>query len=247
MRADLQEHTDRLQWVQDEIDRLDEEVQAYLETKPCEVRWHYDFSKNPPTRLYYPVEVSPPPKGVQIRTGTLINELRSILDALACTLAARNGASQAAIKETYFPTAQSAADYQSDPRIRRKIKHLFPADQLLIDNLRPYRGGNDLLFTLHSADVLRKHQRLVLFANSLENIVVLPGIIDGARLGRIGFEPGPVSRRPIIAEQPHDYHQPLDVSVTVTFAEPPWIEGKPISATLRDFACEVKSALEVFH
>jgi hypothetical protein len=102
----------------------------------------------------------------------MINEMRAILDALACTLAVRDGAENVTL--TYFPTGKDQETFESKS-VQQKVRHLSEQDRQIIVDLKPYRGGNDMLYALHSSDI-RKHQRLIVMAS----------VVAGTTLGKKG-------------------------------------------------------------
>jgi hypothetical protein len=111
-------------------------------------------------RKAYYVTANPVPAIINAETGSIINSIRTSLDLLASVLAARNG--YAGSRQTYFPVCKSLADFQNNKSGGlAKIKRLSAADQATIASLRPYQGGDDLLFALHDLDIMRKHRRLV--------------------------------------------------------------------------------------
>ncbi len=58
----------------------------------------------------------------------------------------------------YFPICKSLARFQ---KAKAKLTELSAADLAIIESLRPYPGGDDLLYALHELDNTRKHRRLV--------------------------------------------------------------------------------------
>ena len=105
------------------------------------------------------------PVNFRVSFGTTLNELRACLDSLACALAVKNGKSD---KGVYFPISASRTIFEGDGY--RKMRKLSQDDQNIIANLKPYKGGNNGLFHLHRADILRKHIRLLPFAGSLAGV-----------------------------------------------------------------------------
>ena len=86
--------------------------------------------------------------------------IRSSLDILAVTLAERNG--HIAPKDVYFPIANCVLDF-IDPvhGAIKKIARLSDIDRRAIEKLKPYQGGDDMLFSLHQLDLIRKHRKLI--------------------------------------------------------------------------------------
>lgn len=103
----------------------------------------------------------PVPLALRSKAGTIVNDLRSILDALACALAKREKKN---CKHVYFPIAESKAIFE-DVGIK-KISKLSPTNQGIIAGLAPYKEGDAMLHYLHQVDINRKHQTLAAGAPS---------------------------------------------------------------------------------
>ncbi len=89
--------------------------------------------------------------------GDAIHNLRASLDILAVALVARNGGNT---KGVYFPFADSAENFEEMIR-RRHFDRASATDQSILRNLRPYKGGNHLLRSLHDLDIQDKHHSLI--------------------------------------------------------------------------------------
>jgi hypothetical protein len=97
---------------------------------------------------------------INAEVGVIINSIRSSLDILITSVALRYGYTNT--NRTYFPITNSEADFV-DGKYNGKeaIQALPPRERSIIENLKPWRGGNNLLFALHKLDIMRKHQRLI--------------------------------------------------------------------------------------
>jgi hypothetical protein len=63
------------------------------------------------------------------------------------------------------------------------VKGLPSAQSTLIENVKPYHGGNSLLWALHRLDILRKHKRLI-------EVAIWPGAMSVSGWGLSGkFHP----------------------------------------------------------
>jgi hypothetical protein len=110
-------------------------------------------------KLYRFRNIRPLDPIVHAEAGAIIHSIRSSLDVLACTLAARNGCQDS--RSTYFPIGKSSADFLSK-NFMEKIKRLSQVDRQVIIDLQPYPGGKgDTLCRLHEMDLTRKHRRLL--------------------------------------------------------------------------------------
>src|SRR5205807_7666926 len=89
-----------------------------------------------------------------------INTLRSSLDILATSLAARSGVCKP--EDAYFPVARSETAFNAGNYKGSKfVKGLPGAERAIIEALKPYKGGNEPLYALHQLDIMRKHRRLI--------------------------------------------------------------------------------------
>lgn len=239
---DLAEHFARLDWVRGEIDKLAKELAEFAASDPIQVIWHFEIPQCNPWRIYRTKQVAHLPQVTQIHAGVIINELRAILDALACALAVRNGHDN--VKGTYFPTGQTKEIF--DDQLKRKTKKLSAQDRDTIATLRPFLGGNDLLYALHSSDIIRKHQRLIVLTGNVENFSMGSNrgwSLDGSKFDYI--KAGQPIGEPFARLAP-DYHIEFRFSVVAVFAEPDAIKSKPVVTVLNDFAGAVESILKLF-
>lgn len=100
----------------------------------------------------------PIPAKVEGGAADAIHNLRVSLDQLACCLAAHNGHPDS--RSTYFPFGNDLQDFVS-ASTQRKVSRLTKAAQDIIAAQEPYRGGNDLLWSLHALDLMDKHRQLI--------------------------------------------------------------------------------------
>lgn len=242
---DLDDHFERLKWSLGQIDLLEAEVTKYTDSDPLEVYWQMGLERLNPSRIYKTRVREPVPKSIQIHAGTIINEMRAILDSLVVTLAARNGHLDS--NDTYFPTAKSANGFR-DPRVQRKFRRLSDADKQTITNLQPWLGGNDVLYALHSSDIIRKHQRLILISGDVGSTRLGSEggwVLEGGKLDFIRAGPGHPIGEPI-ARLALNYHIEIKHGAVVAFSEPDLIKSKPVIETLHDFAGLVEVVLRQF-
>lgn len=240
MANDLQDHFDRVEWVRSEIvGTLRDEVDGFEYGSACRLETKTNWFKKQKYIIARPN--IPMPKSIPIRAGVLKNELRAVLDSLACTLAFRNG--NDAVRSVSFPIADSEAAFL-DAQTQLKIKKLSLADQKLIASLKPYRGGNDWLYALHVNDRVRKHQRLLTTAVSTKGIAIMGGTYFQSDKFAYG---GNLADGVVVAELGLFSFPELKVSASICFAEPPYLKGKEVVPTLHQLANQVEAALRIFN
>jgi hypothetical protein len=153
MRDDLRDAQTAVDWAVEQMPKLQRRITDWADSYAT--RMAVENGK----KAYY-VTANPVPAIINAETGSVINSIRSSLDLLASALATRSG--HPGSRQVYFPICKSLADFQNTKSGgKAKIKHLSAADQAVIESLRPYKGGDDLLFALHELDIMRKHRRLV--------------------------------------------------------------------------------------
>lgn len=94
--------------------------------------------------------------------GDVLHNLRSTLDHLVYHLAlvANPNASDDVLRKVSFPIGKSLEDYKT-LRARRLEGLIEPRAVKFIDSLKPYKGGNDLLWRLNEASNIDKHRKLI--------------------------------------------------------------------------------------
>lgn len=259
MKLDCLELFERADAAQHEIDdlkvRVDEFVKDAVRIEVNQSRASR-FGQQTLSELWL-TQTKPVPVALRAKAGMIANELRAILDGLATCLAIRNGGSA---RSAYFPISRSEEIFANDGR--RKISSWRPEDVTILELLRPFKGGNDLLFALHEADRTRKHQRLgsclagatrfdipgVIAAEgdielSVENVVLNGVRHGGIKLNtRSGLTEVGVPR--LVGTVPSSL--PYSVKTDIAYADPPELAGKPIVPTLRAFADLTRSVVGMF-
>lgn len=89
--------------------------------------------------------------------GDVIQNLRTALDHLANQLV-WVGTGQEPSRKIAFPIAESFDTYEADKV--RKIKGVRSDAAKFIDDLKPYKGGNDALWRIHELNNIDKHRML---------------------------------------------------------------------------------------
>jgi hypothetical protein len=95
--------------------------------------------------------------------GDIIHNLRSALDHLAHQLVRIGSPGKEVSRRIEFPIAKDLATYESDKT--GKIKGMRPEAKKAIDELKPYKGGNDSLWRIHELDNFDKHRALFTVAS----------------------------------------------------------------------------------
>jgi len=137
------------------INDLQIEINAFLNTKPYVI----STKQNPQTRqlIYYISSVKDVPSQVALIAGDCLQNIRSALDHLAWQLVESNG--QKPTTSTCFPIHDDAAKYKS--RYMGQVRGMSNAAINAINAIKPYKGGNDVLWKIHKLNNVDKHRLLI--------------------------------------------------------------------------------------
>lgn len=113
MCGDLSDAKAAVDWAVTQLPILVKRIGAWRQNKPYAVR--IDTVSDPGRKLYRLTGIRALDPIINAEAGVIIHSIRSSLDLLACTLAARNGFSES--KRTYFPIWKTEADF-FDPQSR---------------------------------------------------------------------------------------------------------------------------------
>jgi hypothetical protein len=150
----------RLEWANQHIQQFEREIQAF------HARDNYRLIANVDPQFPHLVQLTdPPPIPPQLNliASDAVYSMRVSLDYLACSLAVLNHGS---MSNVYFPIAASVEEYAKLPT-QRKIKKLSAEAKRFIHGLKPYKGGNNLLWAINEINKTDKHRNLVLFDEAI--------------------------------------------------------------------------------
>jgi hypothetical protein len=159
MRPDLLEAQASVDWPLSQLPDLSKRLDEWLKRGvTIEVK---ELPSPADTNLIVAVENEFLPLHFHAEVGAYINSIRSSLDVLAMTLVTRHNIP---IPEhrVYFPITKTKEEFEKKGSVAQELLDGLPAlEQRLLRELKPYQGGNDMLWTLHHLDIVRKHRRLL--------------------------------------------------------------------------------------
>jgi hypothetical protein len=185
-----------------------------------------------------------PPVGAALLLGDAIHNFRAALDHTISAVAAANGH---AMDETRFPFAKSAANIEQ--AIKRGAALAGDTAMQICRELKPYPGGNEALWGLHTADIADKHRSIIpaaaygnfqfrLLPNSHQ-----PGIGMEVPIYPLGDEPNFI---PAIEGREHEHPSELGLSLNVIFPNDGPLGGYPMVATLYEVGRLVQCVVDEF-
>lgn len=256
----LRHVTLKLERAKEHVGDLNRELRAFLDTKPYGVACKTDPKTRKP--VYYVSCVHPIPESIPLIAGDGIQNLMSALDHLAYQIVCSDTMDNPPNPNwIYFPIADDAAKYEA--KKRGKIEGAAQESFDAIDALKPYKGGNDLLWILYRLNNIEKHRLLLTVGSQAEGIhlgqlmaTVVRSLPDDFAK-RSGMLPGLESLSAFLV--PDDKGFPLkegfelyigapdekpnpkqQFRFTVALNEPGIVEGKPLIETLHQLTTLVE-------
>ena len=243
------------------IDDLDISCKFFFASDPYVV----ESKSDPKTgqRAYHLISVKDVPPAISPIVGDILQNLRSALDHMAFQLfkIGPGGRSGEDGRHIYFPIFDDAAMYKSG--VIRKVKGMRQDAIDAIHAVKPYKGGNEILWRLHALNNLAKHRLLITAISSLSAHSILPivraKLIEGFRGSRpndpipdlqgtlMGIRHVPLKAGDILLTIPEsEVEQYMQFRFIITFAEPGIIDGEPIIETLHQMAALVDNIVTSF-
>jgi hypothetical protein len=182
--------------------------------------------------------------------GEVIHNLRSALDHLTVILGELNCCANT--RQIHFPVGRDKAHFEL-PETQKKIKALSPDAQSMIRGLKPYKGGNDLLWAMHECSLVDKHNSLISVAVSRQG-----GPVGSLRLSTLQEGYNYISvpqwnafdKEAIVLTFPKgatvESDDSLGIILSLSFREIDVIKGKSVIATLKQFVDLTKNIVSAF-
>ncbi|MGD9852471.1 MAG: hypothetical protein AB7T38_14530 [Nitrospirales bacterium] len=135
---------------------------------------HEEFVNSHPIEIqqaggtFYVKSIKEPGAIFAATIGDIIQNLVSALDHLAYQLVCMGKNSEGPFNYVYFPFSENEEKYQ-----KRKLQKLKGAKQNvldLMDKVKPYKGGNNILWRLHELNNIDKHRLLITVGGAYNTI-----------------------------------------------------------------------------
>lgn len=236
----------KIERARDHLRDLQDQVSAFLASKPYEVR----AKRDPSTRrlIYFVARASATPTTLPVLAGDVLQNLRSALDHLAYSLEVVGvGSAPPDPRYIAYPISDDEAKYL--PLRNRTIKGARQKAKDAIDATKPYRGGNDVLWRLNKLNIIDKHRLLLTVGSAFRAVDI------GAELGRTmreafpdwpAFPPMKVFLKPAdrlfplkvgdelyIGGVDHPINAEMEFGFDIALGEPGIVDGEPLLETLQ--------------
>jgi hypothetical protein len=227
------------------VDDLHSDITAFLAEQAGTIS--SDLDPDSGDRIYRLHNVPELPAGWTDVIADAAHNLRSALNYLICRLVEANGGTD--ISRVQFPICESATAY-GKTETERLVKGISPAAKGVLDGIKPYAGGNDVLWALSVINNQDKHRfRLCAFPAWNRMVVRKPAgagffthnvmdrlspLVNGTEIGRIRAPHG-------VTE-----HANLQLSFDVAFAEPEVVMGQAVFPLLDELVAAVRDVVDRF-
>ncbi len=174
-----------------------------------------------------------------------VHNLRSSLDIL--WRLAMHGLHPTA-RNAYFPIYDTAKKCESGfPGEPKRANQKAAVD--LLKAAKPYKGGNDALWSLNAIDARNKHEMLTVAVCAFRSLLVKAYPSTTIRMRPEDFL-SPIEDGTIMCHLAGDLPSPMEVqhefTFEVTFGKGEILEGEPVLPTLHQFANTVDGVVEAF-
>lgn len=239
------------------IRELAAEVQTFLASQPYEIFAEDDASAG---QRHYKVRVKAcVPAEWSMIIGDVIHNARSALDLLMVEVVKFCDPNRVSYNHVYFVIRESKEEFEK--ALPEKIKGASAEARRIIEDLKPYKGGDEAFYMLHQLDVADKHKAIIPVGAAHRNVTV-----DIAKPMREAF-PDMAGNLPptLIALRPANRQFPLQdgatvfttgvdgpfnddaqITIEIAFGEGQILEGEPLDPALAQIIQFVEGVIDVF-
>jgi hypothetical protein len=179
--------------------------------------------------VYYLVEAPPIPEEIALIAGDTLQNLRSSLDHLAWALVETNG-EKPIDGATGFPIVdEEPITPKQQASFDRKIEGMGPKAKDIIRSIKPYKGGDDVLWMLHRLNNRDKHRTLFTVGFAVRSITTPYGQIQASPK----FRTGPLENGGELFREDSQISNKVDFIFDIAINEPGLIECEPLIFRLR--------------
>jgi len=247
----------KLERAKEHIRQLETEIRAFHERNPYRIVVEEEPQSG--DQIYrVKIKEQPSPRWATI-IGDIVHNLRSALDLLTNDLVRTN--CKTPNRRTGFPIYESAKKFET--QFFSKVDGASTKAIRIIGRLKPYKGGNQRLWVIHSLDIEDKHRLILSVGAAYRNFTMSMGL-------RLPWKEGEIIKSPPIAIRPADRQYPLkdnaevmrvkaaartsdskvdpDYQFTfeVAFGDGEVVQGEPVLPTLQHLIDYVEDVIDIF-
>lgn len=247
--------TERLVQIKLKVERAEKHVRdfiagdiAFEESRPyCFVR---EFNSQAGQYVFRIRQRQNVPPQLGLIAGDAIHCYRSALDQVIWHSIAKAISGEPG--HCMFPVFGSDSDYKA--QAHTKINGIDSRAVDILDRIKPYKGGNDLLWALHQLDIIDKHRTLLTVDCHIPGNAELVRTSGPPKRGAAEIRyslpiDGAVIDGCIIGTTTHllpDEHYQFYLSHAISINEPKIIDPEPVRTLLAQFSGLVQNIVELF-
>jgi len=236
----------KIEWAKEHIDQVEACIRHLVSEDGYVIR-----PEQNPRNGQYALYVGPPdgfPAQLPLAIGDAVHGLNTVMDYLWSGLA-RTANSQIVSKIT-FPRHETRENLlaQLTNGNHATLKHAFPqAEAFVCDLVKPYRGGNDLVWGLNKLDNVNKHRMLipVIYIMQFGKLVAEAengGVIDISFSTVVNRGPS----YPIALGAPFKVNDDAKATIELFLQDVEVFRDEPIVPLLRNLASAVSEVVDIF-
>jgi len=222
------------------IDELNAALNAFVETDFCSLAVEKDSDTGEHVLQFR--MTTPIPDCVPLILGDAVHNLRASLDFVVSEIIHRANGSRRYIKFPIRDTKQEVEAAVKGGAIKVASQSVISA---IVDEVKPYKGGNDPLCAIHEMDITDKHLLLlpVISVAALTNVAL---VVGGIEMEDCTFEVAGGTVLRIMAGLPGEaeFKNHGKPAFAVRFAQGQPFEGKEIIPALVSFSQIVSSSVD---
>jgi hypothetical protein len=252
----------KIEWAKHHFRELYSVIRSFVRPNPYRIL----VQRDPQTRevLYCVSNDVAVPRDIGLRTGDVIQNLRTAPDYLGCALVTANGG--VVTNRSGFPILDNPLTAPHEQKMfARKVKGMSSTAVDLIPSINAYKGGNDILWRLHALNNIDKHRLLVTVGACMGSWSITQHIdatdmpleqmervgrafaadnfADIMRVGTFPLEKGKI----VWADPPDAKENPnFKFEAEVAMNEPGICEGAPVVTVLSETLREVAATIQFF-
>ena len=223
------------------ISELQQFISEFLKTDFCRI--FIEVDPNDGNQILKFQSIRDMPHELPLVIGDVIHNLRSALDLMTCEIVTMAGESvDRNIEFLVRDDRDKLITAINDRKIKAAPKSII---DLIVDTIKPYKGGNDALCALHDLDILDKHKLLIPVAsvNALMGAVVEDDSHNVFNFGRIMV--GPSGKLNLVkTASKMKITKPGQPAFALLFDKGYPFEGQPVIPTLHQLSQLVSGILQ---
>lgn len=249
--------TNKIERAKQHLEELQKEIDTFFKLQPYKIA----TKRDPETKrlIYYLTDVTSVPDKIALISGDIVQNLRSALDHLAYDLFIKDNRGALLAKHIYFPIEKDHQTYEREKV--RKTGGISSEKLKLIDSVRPYKGGNNVLWAIASLNNTDKHRLLITVGSTFGSVDI--GALLVAQMRKFMKDDDipemPLFIRPadnlfplkrgdqLFIDSPHAELSPqMQFRFEVVLNEKGVAEGQPVISTMESMINEVEKLIPIF-